>query len=197
MHKITNFTGSARHGWEKMTPSAGFPFSRSSHDLPVSAPPPQMKRPSTGGAAPPSIQPGSQVTCSFNVPFASQLTGPDPAEVIYASPGAMARWTHPDGTAPDTPPHKLPVHVQNVENLRNMCKNMTEQSEGQLVATVVSSESKPVNGVQKRAQVTNVCLSGQVELVRQMRRQILNNIPIAMVCGHAGGTLFRWTLTLG
>jgi hypothetical protein len=148
-----------------------------------------MKRPSTATAAPPLIAPGSHVSLSFNVPFASQLAGPEPEDIIYASPGATARWTHPEKTAGDAPPHKLPVHVQNVENLRNMCKEITERYEGQIVATVVSSESKPANGVQKRVQVTNVCLSGPVEIVHQMRGKILTSTPIAMVCHCSASSL--------
>lgn len=182
MHKLSTFTGSARHGWEKMTPQGGFPFSRSSHDVPVSAPPPQMKRPSTATSAPPPIAPGSPVSLSFNVPFASQLAGPEPEDIIYASPGAMNRWTHPEKTAADAPPHKLPIHVQNVENLRNLCRDITDSSDGKVVAAVVSTESKPtIPGSQKRTQVTNVCLSGALEVVHQLRCNLLNATPIAMV----------------
>jgi hypothetical protein len=181
MHKISNFTGSARHGWEKMTPSAGFPFSRSNHEMPVTAPP--IKRPSTATAAQPVIPPGTQVNLSFNVPFSSNLAGPDVDDIMYASPGAKARWTHPEGTAEGMPPHKLPVHAQNVDNLRNFCKEVTETSEGRVVATVVSAESKPLPGLQRgplRALVTNVCLSGELEVVNQMRCKVLNSTPISM-----------------
>jgi hypothetical protein len=182
MHKISNFTGSARHGWETMKPSTGFPFSRSNHDLPVTAPP--IKRPSTATAAPPVIPPGTQVNLSFNVPFSSNLAGPDVDDIMYASPGAKARWSHPEGTAEGVPPHKLPVHAQNVENLRTFCKDVTESSDGRVVATVVSAESKPLPGLQRgplRALVTNVCLSGELEVVNQMRCKILNSTPISMV----------------
>ncbi|KAF2262164.1 hypothetical protein CC78DRAFT_468652 [Lojkania enalia] len=180
MHKISNFTGQARHGWEKMTPSTGFPFSRSNHDLPVTAP---IKRPSTASAAPPVIPPGTQVNLSFNVPFSSNLAGPDVDDIIFASPGATARWTHPEGTAESLPPHKLPVHAQNVENLRTACREVTEQTDGRVSATVVSAESKPLPGLQRgplRALVTNVCLSGELEAVNQMRCKILNNTPISL-----------------
>jgi hypothetical protein len=182
MHKISNFTGQARHGWEKMTPSAGFPFSRSNHEMPVTAP---IKRPSTANAPPPVIPPGTQVNLSFNVPFASNLAGPDVDDIMYASPGAKARWTHPEATAEGTPPHKLPVHAQNVENLRNSCREVTESSEGRVAATVVSAESKPLPGLQRgplRALVTNVCLSGELEVVNQMRCKILNSTPISLAC---------------
>ena len=181
MHKISNFTGSARHGWEKMTPSAGFPFSRSNHDMAVPAP---IKRPSTATAAPPVIPPGTQVNLSFNVPFASNLPGPDIDDIMYASPGAKARWTHPEGTAEGTPTHKLPVHAQNVENLRSLCREVGEQTDGRVAATVVSAESKPLPGLQRgplRALVTNVCLSGELEIVNKMRCNILNSTPISLV----------------
>ncbi|KAF2245547.1 hypothetical protein BU26DRAFT_521973 [Trematosphaeria pertusa] len=180
MHKISNFTGSARHGWEKMTPSAGFSFSRSSHEMPVTAP---IKRPSTATAAPPVIPPGTQVNLSFNVPFSSNLAGPDVDDIMYASPGAKARWAHPEGTAEGTPAHKLPVHVQNVENLRVLCREVSEQTDGRVAATVVSAESKPLPGLQRgplRALVTNVCLSGELEVVNQMRCKILNSTPISL-----------------
>jgi hypothetical protein len=182
MHKITNFTGQARHGWEKMTPSNGFPFSRNNHEMPVTAPP-QMKRPATAQAPQPVIAPGTPVNLSFNVPFSSNLAGPDVDDIIYNSPGAKARWTHPEGTADNVPTHKLPVHTQNVENLRSMCREITESSEGRLVATVVSAESKPLPGLQRgplRALVTNVCLSGGLEEVQAMRARILNSTPISL-----------------
>jgi hypothetical protein len=190
MHKISNFTGQARHGWEKMTPSAGFSFSRSSHEMPVTAPP--MKRPSTATAPQPVIPPGTQVNLSFNVPFASNLAGPDVDDIIYASPGAKARWTHPEGTAEGTPTHRLPVHAQNVENLRSMCKEITDQNEGRVVATVVASELKALPGLHrgpKKTLVTNVCLSGEVEMVSTIRCRILNSTPISMVSPEPRG----WT----
>jgi hypothetical protein len=103
---------------------------------------------------------------------------------MYASPGAKARWTFPDATAEGTPVHKLPVHAQNVENLRIMCREVQEQTEGRVAATVVSAESKPLPGLQRgplRALVTNVCLSGELEIVNQMRCKVLNSTPISLV----------------
>lgn len=187
MHKISNFTGQARHGWEKMTPSAGFPFSRSNHDMPVPAPNPNanpIKRPSTATSAPPVIPPGTQINQSFNVPFSSNLAGPDQDDMMWASPGAKARWTFPEGTAEGTPTHKLPVHAQNVDNLRALCREVGEQTDGRVAATVVSAESKPLPGLQRgplRALVTNVCLSGELEIVNSMRCKILNSTPISLV----------------
>ncbi|KAI4689681.1 uncharacterized protein J4E88_003036 [Alternaria novae-zelandiae] len=180
MHKLSNFPAQARHGWEKMAPSTAFSFSRSNHEMPVSAP---IKRPSTATSAPPVIAPGSQVNVSFNVPFSSNLAGPDPDDIMWASPGAKARWTHPEGTADQTPTHKLPVHAQNVDNLRNLCREVSEQTDGRVSANVTSAESKPLPGLQRgplRALVTNVCLSGELEIVNSMRCRILNSTPISL-----------------
>jgi hypothetical protein len=182
MHKLSNFPAQARHGWEKMAPSTGFPFSRSNHEMPVSAP--IKARPSTATSAPPVIPPGTQVNLSFNVPFSSNLAGPDPDDIMWASPGAKARWTHAEGTAEAMLTHKLPVHAQNVENLRNLCRDVSEQTEGRVSAAVTSAESKPLPGLQRgplRALVTNVCLSGELEIVNSMRCRILNSTPISLV----------------
>jgi hypothetical protein len=181
MHKISNFTNQTRHGWESMKPGS-FGFSRTNHDQ--MAVPAQVKRPVTAAAPPPVIPPGTQVNLSFNVPFASNLAGPDIDDIMYASPGAKARWSHPDGTAEGSPTHKLPVHAQNVENLRGLCREVSEQTEGRVAATVVSAESKPLPGLQRgplRALVTNVCLSGELEIVNKMRCTILNSTPISLV----------------
>jgi hypothetical protein len=121
---------------------------------------------------------------SFNVPFSSNLAGPDPDDIMWASPGAKARWTHPEDTAEATPTHKLPVHAQNVDNLRNLCRDVSEQTEGRVQATVTSAESKPLPGLQRgplRALVTNVCLSGELEIVNSMRCRVLNSTPISLV----------------
>ncbi|EKG14224.1 K-like protein [Macrophomina phaseolina MS6] len=183
MHKISNFTGQARHGWEKMTPSMGFGMSRSAHhDLPNQP----VKRPSNAAAVTPTITPGTWVNLSFNVPFASNLAGPDADDVIYASPGAFARWIRQEELAEGSlppPTHTLPVHVNNVENLRALCKHLSANTNGQLEATVVSSEPKPLPGLQRvTTLVTNVCLSGEAEQVRQTRCQILNETPISLRC---------------
>ena len=53
-----------------------------------------------------------------------------------------------------------------------------------VAATVVSAESKPLPGLQRgplRALVTNVCLSGELEIVNSMRCKILNSTPISLV----------------
>ncbi|KAF1811646.1 hypothetical protein P152DRAFT_449927 [Eremomyces bilateralis CBS 781.70] len=208
MHKLQNFTGQARHGWERMTPSMpSFGMSRSHNDASLNSP---MKRPGpqhpphSAGPLPPNATPtgppptaataanrspapapGTIITLSFNVPFHSNLAGPDPEEIIYSSPGAFERWTHADGTPEGTPNHKLPIHAANVEHLRNMCRVLSDPSQGQLQATVVSSEPKPIPGYQRgplKALVTNVCLYGETEMVHGMRERILNDTPITLRC---------------
>ena len=138
-------------------------------------------------AAPPrQALPGfNTLHLSFNIPFSSTLAGPEPSDVIHATNGALVKWSHPDGTELGTPTHKLPVHAQNVDNLRNLCQEVSDKSKGRLQAMVVSSEPKALPGLQLggplRAMVTNVCLSGDSETVRKMRGAILKETPISLV----------------
>lgn len=112
---------------------------------------------------------------SFNVPFASDLAGPNTEDILYATKGAVEHWTHPEDAPDDVPIYELPVHAQNVINLRRLCKDL---SSGPLPieAHVKSSEPKRVKG-----QVTNVCLSGSPDLVHKSREAILNDTPLALV----------------
>jgi len=188
MHKISNFTGQARHGWERMTPSMGFgrpnqQQSQPQNDMNGSAPRKGSLN-STNALPSSSILPGQQINTSFNVPFASSLSGLDPEEIIWASAGAFSRWTFPPDTAEGTPIHELPVHRNNVENLRMLCKSISESSGGELQAAVTLAKSKPVPGMQRgplTALVTNVCISGEMEKVYKIRARILNEIPITLV----------------
>ncbi|OAX78418.1 hypothetical protein ACJ72_07275 [Emergomyces africanus] len=178
MHKITNFTGQARHGWERMTPTFG--MSRPHQDMSNQA----LRRPH--GPPPITVPPGvdTTVTLSFNVPFSSNLAGPDPEDILHSSPGAFQRWTFPEGTPEGTPIHKLPVHTNNLDALRKLCRNVSESSHGRIEATVTSSEPKAVASLQRRPQglVTNVCISGDGETVQQVRQNILKETPIALKC---------------
>jgi hypothetical protein len=112
---------------------------------------------------------------SFNVPFASDLAGPNVEDILYATVGAVERWTHPADAPDDVPIYELPVHAQNVTNLRKLCKELTG-GPLPIEAYVKSSEPKRVKG-----QVTNVCLSGSPELVHKSRETILNDTPLALV----------------
>lgn len=180
MQKLSNFTGQARHGWEKMTPAA-FGMGRPHDNLPLQQ---QQKRSMPPTPMSPLTPTDSVVTLSFNVPFASNLNGPEPEEVLHASPGALLKWTHPEGVESGTPTHKLPVHSYHEEHLRQLCKGLSENSGGRLEAAVTSSEPQPTPASQRlprKGLVTNVCVTGESELVHKMRAKILNETPIALV----------------
>ncbi|CAG8016726.1 unnamed protein product [Penicillium olsonii] len=175
MHKISNFTGQARHGWERMTPTFG--MSRPHTDM-------AFRRPH---GAPPMTPPTSidpTVNLSFNVPFSSTLAGPDVEDVLHASPGAVQRWTFPEGTPEGTSVHQLPVHTNNVEGLQRLCRKITEEKGGRVEATLTTSEAKAVPSLQRRPNglVTNVCVTGDGEMARKMRAKILNETPIMLRC---------------
>lgn len=182
MQRFSNITGQARHGLEKMTP-AGLMSSRPNPmDLPISQP---IKR-HMNGAQPVSPMTPSDgiVNLSFNVPFASNLAGPDVDEILHASPKALERWTFPEGTEDGTPIHKLPVHNSNVEQLRRQCRVIAEGTQGRVEATVTSSEPKAIPALQRtppKGLVTNVCVSGDADIVHKMRAKLLNETPIALV----------------
>lgn len=186
MQRFSNITGQARHGLEKMTP-AGLMSRPNQMDMPIAQP---VKRPMNGQPISPLTAVDAIVNLSFNVPFASNLAGPDVQEIIHASPKALERWTFPDGTEEQTPIHKLPVHNGNVEQLRRLCRVLEEGSQGRMQATVTSSEPKPVPALQRRplkGLVTNVCTSGDADIVHKMRAKILNETPIALVMiRHSG-----------
>ncbi len=114
---------------------------------------------------------------AFNVPFASDIAGPDTEDIVYATTDAVLRWTHPEDAPDDVPIHELPVHATNVVNLRKLCKEITG-GPLPIEAHVKISEPKRVKG-----QVTTVCLSGAPELAYKTRETILNDTPLALVCG--------------
>ena len=169
-----------------MTPSMGFGMSRPhpQHDLSI-APPSGKRSLASSAMSPNPAVAGAHINLSFNVPFNSNLAGPDREEVLYSSPNALQKWTHPDGSAEDTPNHALPVHTRNVEILRSLCKQRSDQSGGGIHATVTSSKPKPVPGMQRgplSALVTNVCISGDAEVVHKLRAKILNETPVTLRC---------------
>ena len=170
-----------------MTP-AGLMSSRPNPmDLPISQP---IKRHVNGSQPMSPMTPSDGVVnLSFNVPFASNLPGPDVEEILHASPKAVERWTFPEGTEEGTPIHKLPVHHGNVEQLRRQCRVMAEGTQGRVEATVTSSEPKPIPALQRspaKGLVTNVCVSGDADIVHKTRAKLLNETPIALVsCTHS------------
>ncbi|KAK5112271.1 hypothetical protein LTR62_004432 [Meristemomyces frigidus] len=192
-----NISSRARHGWEGIKPSMGFGMSRngagpqqsSPADLAALGQQAQTAGRSVAGASMSSntaaAAGGHLVNLSFNVPFNSNLPGPDSDDVLYSSKGAFQKWIHPDGGAAgeDMPNHALPVHTRNVEILRMLCKQMSESSGERLHATVTSSKPKPVPGMQRgplTALVTNVCIGGEAEVVHKMRAKVLNETPITL-----------------
>ncbi len=183
MHKISNFTGQARHGmWERMAPAGFGGMSRMHQDM---ANPQPLRRPPqpSPSVAPQPASDGSPVNLSFNIPFSYGLAGPEKEEILHASPGASQRWTSPAGAAEDAPTHKLPVHVQNEERLRTLCQYLSDQTGGRVQATVSSSEPKTGPALHRKSQslVTNVCVSGDADLVYKIRARVLNETPIMMV----------------
>ena len=178
MQRFTNITGQARHGLEKTGLVGARP-----NPMDIPSMPQPMKRPMNGQPMSPITPTDTIVHLSFNIPFSSTLAGPDPDEIIHASPKAVERWTFPEGTEEGTPIHKLPVHHGNVEQLRRMCRVITEGNQGRVEATVTSAEPKTLTLLQKATKglVTNVCVSGDAENAHKMRAKILNESPIMLV----------------
>lgn len=113
---------------------------------------------------------------AFNVPFASDLVGPDTEDILHATADAVLRWTHPAEAPDDVPVHDLPVHADNLSRLRKLCKEITN-SPMPIEAHVISANPKHI-----KTQVTTVCLSGSPDLVWQTRETILNDTPLSLVC---------------
>jgi hypothetical protein len=137
---------------------------------------PQTKTAHAASPISPPAAADALIHYSFNVPFASDLAGPNIEDIVYATPEAIDRWTHPEDAPDDVPIHDLPVHANNVVNLRKLCKDITN-SPLPIEAHVKSSEPKRVKG-----QVINVCLTGSPEMVHKSRETILNDTPVALVC---------------
>jgi hypothetical protein len=167
MNKLANM----RHWSDRMGPGA---FGMSRPNMNMNAIAPQHK---TAHGVSPILSPTEQshIHYSFNVPFSSDLAGPNTEDILYATNGAVLRWTHPEDAPDNVPIYELPVHAQNVANLEKMCQDL---SKGPLPveAHVKSCVLQRVKG-----QVTNVCLSGSPELVHKSREAILNDIPLALV----------------
>jgi len=125
-------------------------------------------------AAPPV--PDGPIHYSFNVPFASDLAGPNTEDILHATTDAVLRWTHPEEAPDDVPVHELPVHAMNLAQLRQLCREITSNTLP-IEAHVLSTTPKNVNG-----QVTTVCLSGAPDLVQQTRETVLNHTPLSLRC---------------
>ncbi|KAL2170300.1 hypothetical protein VTG60DRAFT_4979 [Thermothelomyces hinnuleus] len=170
-----NKLSSMRHWPERMSP-ANFSMSRSNvgmqavlntrRDLATQGPPPI--------AAPPV--PDGPIHYAFNVPFASDLAGPNTEDILHATTDAVLRWTHPEEAPDDVPVYELPVHAMNLAQLRQLCHEITANALP-IEAHVISTTPKNLN-----RQVTTVCLSGAPDLVQQTRETILNTTPLSLRC---------------
>lgn len=170
MNKLTNM----RQWSERMSPN--FAALGGRPNLPMNPLNPHNKAPPIQQGPPiPSPQGDATIHYSFNVPFASDLAGPNTEDVLHATTDAVLRWTHPEDAPDDVPVHELPVHAQNLENLRRLCRDL---SAGPLPVEAHVLSTTPKNA---KGQVTTVCISGSPELVQKSRETILNDTPISLV----------------
>jgi hypothetical protein len=170
MNKLANM----RHWSERMGPGFGMkPQTPNNLGMPSMT----AQHKTTHGASPilPSSPADAPIYYTFNVPFASDLAGPNTEDILYATAGAVLRWTHPEDAPDDVPVHELPVHANNIINLRQLCHDLTNGPRP-IEAHAKSSEPKRVKG-----QVTTVCLSGSPDVVHESRETILNDTPLALV----------------
>lgn len=169
MNKLANM----RHWSERMSPN----FGMGRPNMPMNA----LNHPKNAvQSGQPIASPQAADTTihySFNVPFAFDLAGPDTEDILHATTDAVLRWTHSEDAPDDVDIHELPIHAQNMANLRRLCRDL---SNGPLPieAHVMSAKSK--NG--RIQQAATVCLSGSPELVHKSRETILNDTPISLVC---------------
>lgn len=176
MNKLTN---NIRHWPERMSP-ANFSMSRANVGMPAAINP---RRDVTAPAAPPIPAPqvpDGPIHYSFNVPFASDLAGPNTEDILHATTDAVLRWTHPEEAPDDVPVYELPVHANNLAQLRQLCRDITSNPLP-IEAHVISATPKNARG-----QVTTVCLSGMPDVVYQTRETILNQTPLSLVGSSAG-----------
>jgi hypothetical protein len=181
MNKLANML----HWSERMGPGFGMKPQPPNNPmgLPSMTPQQQQQQKTAHGVSPimPPSPADAPIYYTFNVPFSSDLAGPDTEDILYATAGAVLRWTHPEDAPDDVPVYELPVHANNIVNLRKLCNDLTNGPRP-IEAHVKSSEPKRVKG-----QVTTVCLSGSPDLVHESREAILNETPLALVSSERPG----------
>lgn len=91
------------------------------------------------GPAPTGSHPPQIVHYAFNVPLSSDLAGPDTEDILHATTDAVLRWTHPEDAPDDVPVHELPVHVENLNHLRQQCRMLCTGALAVLDAQVVGT----------------------------------------------------------
>jgi len=161
-------------GWgERMSPN----FGMGRPNMPLTSINPQHKTALPQHAPIGPLMPGDSVVhYCFNVPFASDLAGPNTEDILHFTADAVLKWTHSADAPDDVPVHDLPVHTQNLANLRKMCQDITAGPQP-IEAHIMSCSVKNGRG----PQVVTVCLSGPMELVYQQRERIFNELPISLV----------------
>ncbi|EEY14636.1 KH domain-containing protein [Verticillium alfalfae VaMs.102] len=173
MNKLANM----RHWSERMSPN----FGMGRPNMPVNPMNPRRDTMSQQAASiamqQPLDAPSPIVHYAFNVPFASDLAGPNTEDILHSTKDAVMRWTHSVDAPDDVQVHELPVHTQNLAHLRKTCKDITN-GPFSIEAHVVSTTPKNAKG----SQVTTVCLSGSQEMVQKTREMILNDNQTFLRC---------------
>ncbi|PNY25727.1 Meiotically up-regulated protein, partial [Tolypocladium capitatum] len=172
MNKLANM----RHWSERMSPN----FGMGRPNMPMNTLNPHPKSAAQPGGPLSSPQAAdATIHYSFNVPFASDLAGPNTEDIVHATTDAVLRWTHPEDAPDDVQVYELPIHAQNQANLRKLCSDV---SVGALPIEAHVLSSSPKNG--KGQRVTTVCLSGSPEL-----RCTTIDIDGKLVCDLKAGVL--------
>ncbi|RDA88056.1 hypothetical protein CP532_5261, partial [Ophiocordyceps camponoti-leonardi (nom. inval.)] len=170
MNKLANM----RHWSERMSPNFG--MGRPNMPMnPLNSHPKNASQ-SGGPVSAPQIA-DNTIHYSFNVPFSSDLAGPNTEDIVHATTDAVLRWTHPEDAPDDVQVHELPVHVQNLAHLRKLCDDLTN---GPLPIEAHALTSPLKNG--RGQHIITICFSGSPEIVHKSRESILNEIPISMRC---------------
>ncbi|CAH0048827.1 unnamed protein product [Clonostachys solani] len=170
MNKLAN----VRHWSERMSPN----FGMGRPNMPMNGLNPHPKNAAQPG---PSISSphaaDTTIHCCFNVPFSSDLAGPNTEDILHATTDAVLRWTHPEDAPDDVQVHELPAHAEGLNSLRRLCG---ELSSGPLpVEAYVLCTS---TGSPKGEQIVTVCLTGSPDLVHKSREAIYNDTPISLRC---------------
>lgn len=169
MNKLANM----RHWSERMSPN----FGMGRPNMPMNSLNPHHKNAvQPGPPINPPHAPDAMIYCSFTVPFASDLAGPDTEDILHATTDAVLRWTHPKDAPDDIQVHELPAHVAGLNTLQRICRDLTN---GPLPIEAHVMSTSPDNA--KGQQITTVCLSGAPDLVHKSREAIFNDTPMSLV----------------
>ncbi|KAF3149093.1 hypothetical protein TWF569_005173 [Orbilia oligospora] len=128
---------------------------------------------------------GSGITENLSFSFCVEtpsLTGPDPTRIAFATQGAKEKWLHPAGSdSANLPPYMLPYHRQTLDNLKRLCKSLSDGPE-HVVASAQINEPKQVIGKPRRLPVTTISLYGDPDVVLRTRGILLESIPLKLKC---------------